>query len=210
MEKIYQKTPLNKIPWNFETPPNDLVELVDAGKVKPCRTVDVGCGTGNYAIYLTSRGFEVTGIDISPTAINIAKENAKKKGIKCNFLVADVLDDLFKVKEEFDFAFEWELLHHVFPEQRREYVENVYELLNPRGKYLSVCFSEKDKEFRGSGNYRVTGLGTDLYFSSEGELRSLFEPFFKIEELKTITIRGRPKAHFANYAFMEKRSRVHL
>ena len=65
MEKIYQKTPLNKIPWNFETPPNDLVELVDAGKVNPCKTVDLGCGTGNYAIYLASQGFNVTGIDIS-------------------------------------------------------------------------------------------------------------------------------------------------
>jgi SAM-dependent methyltransferase len=208
MDKIYRKTPLNEIPWNIDVPPHQLVELVDSGKVKPCKTIDLGCGIGNYAVYLASRGFGVTGIDVSKTAINIAKDNATKKGIKCDFLVADVLGDLCEVKETFDFAFEWELLHHIFPEHRRKYVGNVYKLLNPGSVYLSVCFSEKDSEFGGSGSYRVTGLGTVLYFSSEHELRKLFEPFFKIRELKTIEIRGRPKSHFANYAFMERRGRV--
>ena len=101
-----------------------------------------------------------------------------------------------------------ELLHHVFPEQRMMYVENVYKLLNHGSTYLSVCFSEKDKEFAGSGNYRVTSLGTILYFSSEHELRDLFEPYFKIRELKIIVVRGKPKSHFSNYVFMERKSRV--
>ena len=204
MDKIYRKTPLNEIPWNIDVPPHQLVELVDSRKVKPCKTIDLGCGIGNSAVYLASRGFGVTGIDVSTTAINIAKDNATKKEIKCDFLVADVLGDLCEVKETFDFAFEWELLHHIFPEHRRKYVANVHKLLNPGSVYLSVCFSEKDSEFGGSGNYRLTGLGTVLYFSSKHELRRLFEPFFKIRELKTIEIRGRPKSHFANYAFMER------
>ena len=210
MDRIYRKTPLKEIPWNFETPPNDLVKLIESGKLQPCKTIDLGCGTGNYAIYLASQGFKVTGIDVSAKAIRIAKENAKKKGVKCDFLVADVLSDLFEVEEKFDFAFEWELLHHIFPEHRRKYVENVYKLLNSGGVYFSICFSEKDRDFSGSGKFRVTRLGTILYFSSEQELRVLFEPYFNIRELKTVAIRGRPKSHFANYAFMERRSRVHL
>ena len=104
MDKIYRKTPLNEIPWNIDIPPYQLVELVDSGKVKPCKTIDLGCGIGNYAVYLASRGFGVTGIDVSKTAINIAKDNATKKGIKCDFLVADVLGDLREVKETFDFG----------------------------------------------------------------------------------------------------------
>jgi len=208
MDRIYRNTPLEEIPWNIETPPNALVELVENGKVKPCKTIDLGCGTGNYAIYLASIGFDVTGIDISPTAIKIAKENAKKKGVKCNFLVTDVLGNLDEVKETFDFAYDWELLHHIFPEQRKKYIENVYRILNPKGKYLSVCFSEKDPQFGGSGKYRQTQLGTILYFSSEDELRDLFEPYFNIKELKTIGIRGKPTPHLANYAFMERKSRT--
>jgi SAM-dependent methyltransferase len=202
MEKIYQKTPLNEIPWNRETPPDVLVELVENEKVKPCKTIDLGCGAGNYSVYLASVGFDVTGIDISPTAIKAARENAKKKGVKCNFLVANALGNLNEFKGKFDFAYDWELLHHLFPEQRRIYVKNVYETLKPRGKYLSVCFSEKDPSFGGSGKYRKTRLGTILYFSSENELRNLFEPYFNIEEIKTIEIRGKPAAHLANYVFM--------
>lgn len=145
------------------------------------------------------------GIDFSPTAIKIAKESAKKKGIECGFIVADVLGDLDEVKESFDFAYDWELLHHIFPEKRRKYVENVYRILNPRGKYLSVCFSEKDLQFGGSGKYRETPLGTILYFSSEDELRDLLEPYFNTKELKTIEISGKFAPHLANYAFMERK-----
>ena len=208
MDKIYRNTPLEEIPWNIETLPDVLAELVDSGKVKPCKTIDLGCGTGHYAIYLASIGFDVTGIDISPTAIKIAKENAKKKGVKCNFLATDVLGNLDEVKETFDFAYDWELMHHIFPQQRKKYVENVYRILNPKGKYLSVCFSAKEPEFGGSGKYRETRLGTILYFSSEDELRDLFEPYFNIKELKTIAIRGKPVPHLANYAFMERKSRT--
>ena len=205
MDRIYKKIPLEEIPWNIETPPDALVELVDSGKVKPCKTIDLGCGTGNYAIYLASKGFDVTGIDISPAAINIAKENAKKKGVKERFLVADVLGDLDEVRETFDFAYDWELLHHIFPEKRKKYVENVYKILNPGGKYLSVCFSEKDPEFGGSGKYRETRLGTLLYFSSEDELRDLFKPYFNIKELKTIEVTAKSAHHLACYAFIERK-----
>ncbi len=208
MERIYQKTPLNEIPWNIEIPPDVLSKLVDSGKVKPCKTIDLGCGTGNYSIYLASLGFDVTGIDISPTAIKIAKENAKKKGIKCNFIVADALDDMNEVKSTFDFAYDWELLHHIFPKQRKAYVKNVYEILRPRAQYLSVCFSENDHGFGGSRKYRKTRLGTLLYFSSEDELKDLFKRYFNIEELKEIEIRGKPTSHIANYAFMERRNRL--
>jgi len=205
MDEIYRNVPLEKIPWNIETPPDVLVKLIESGKVKPCQTIDLGCGAGNYALYLAGIGFEVTGIDISPWAIKIAKEHATRKGVRCLFLTADVLDNLNKVQGTFDFAYDWEMLHHIFPENRKKYVDNVYQLLNPKGKYLSVCFSEKDTQFGGSGKYRETQLGTTLYFSSEEELKELFESCFNIQELKTIEIKGKSAPHLANYAFMVKR-----
>ncbi|MBE0416116.1 MAG: class I SAM-dependent methyltransferase [Dehalococcoidia bacterium] len=208
MDKIYRNMPLEEIPWNIENPPKALVELVESGKLKPCKTIDLGCGAGNYAIYLASKGFDVTGVDISSKAIEIANENAGKKGLKCNFLVADVLGDLDEIEETFDFAYDWALLHHIFPEKRKKYVENVYGLLNPIGKYLSVCFSEKDPQFGGSGKYRKTPLGTLLYFSSEKELRDLFDPYFNIKEIKTMEISGKSAPHLASYVFMEKKWKI--
>lgn len=204
LEKVYRDRPLKEIPWNFEAPPDELVELIEKKRIKPCKAIDLGCGTGNYALYLAEQGFEMTGVDSSPSAIQIAKENAKKRNLECDFLVMDVLGDFKKIHGAFDFVYDWLLLHHVYPINRRAYCENVDKILNPGGKYLSVCFSEKDRQFGGLGKYRETALGTTLYFSSEKELRDLFVPFFQIEELKTIEIPSKPAPHLSLYTFMTK------
>ena len=205
MDEIYRSLSLDEIPWNRETPPALLIELLDSGKVKPCKAVDLGCGAGNYAIYLAQRGFEVTGVDFSTTAIKIAGENAQKQNVKCVFLIADVIDGLTEINQHWDFAYEWGLLHHILPEKRKKYVNNVWQILNPEGKYLYLCFSEKDKGFEGSGNYRNTQFGSTLYFSSEDELRDLFSPEFRIIDLRTVEIAGKFEPHIFNYVFMEKK-----
>ncbi|MRR56282.1 MAG: hypothetical protein EG822_17580 [Deltaproteobacteria bacterium] len=68
IDKIYRETPLEKIPWNVETPPETLVELVRSGRIKPCKAVDLGCGAGNQVVYLAGMGFGMTGIDSSTAA----------------------------------------------------------------------------------------------------------------------------------------------
>jgi SAM-dependent methyltransferase len=204
IEDIYKNLSPKEIPWNIETPPDMLVELVESGTIKPCKAIDLGCGTGHYAMYLAQNSFDVTGIDISPTAIKIAQEKAEIERVTCRFMVADVLGNLNEVKDTYDFAYDWSLLHHVHPEKRRTYIENVNKILNIGGRYLSVCFSEKDPLFGGSGKYRETPLGTVLYFSSEEELKELFSGYFRIIELKTLEIEGKYAPHLANYAFMTK------
>ena len=114
MEQIYSETPPGDIPWNNETPPKALVELMEAEQVQPCKAIDLGCGAGNYAIYLAGLGFDVTGVDISPMAIALAEADAKRKSLACRFLVADILAGLPEITETFDFAYDWSLLHHVF------------------------------------------------------------------------------------------------
>jgi len=205
MEKIYGETPPEEIPWNMEAPPKALVDLIDTGQVQPCKALDMGCGAGNYAIYLAGLGFDVTGVDISPSAIALAEANAKRKEVTCRFVAADVLGGLAEITETFEFAYDWSLLHHVFPENRRQYVETVHRLLVPGGKYLSVCFSEKDAGFGGAGKVRRTPLDTVLYFSSEGELRDLFDPNFDVMALETVQVEGKREPHLMNWCFMEKK-----
>jgi 2-polyprenyl-3-methyl-5-hydroxy-6-metoxy-1,4-benzoquinol methylase len=91
MEDIYQQIPINEIPWDMKEPPQPLVELVTSGKILPCKTIDLGCGTGNNSIYLAKQGYDVTGIDITSMAIRLAKEKADEIGLTCNFIAANFL-----------------------------------------------------------------------------------------------------------------------
>ena len=144
IDRIYRKIPLDNIPWNSETPPDALVRLVQDGKVRPCRTVDLGCGAGNYAIYLAGLGFEVTGVDSSPTAITIAKEHAEKRRARCRFIVADLLGGLQEVTGMFDFAYDWEFLHHIFPEEPGDLYQKCPEDPEPGGNLL-LCLLQRER-----------------------------------------------------------------
>ena len=205
MDGVYKNRRLDEIPWNNTDPPELLVGLVKSGRVRPCKAIDLGCGAGNYAIYLASKGFEVTGVDFSKTAIKLAKKNAKKNSVKCEFIAGDVINELDNVEGGRDFAYDWGLLHHIMPEYRHKYVSNVNGLLNPGGKYLSMCFHEKDAYFEGDGKFRKSSLSTTLYFSNEDELEKLFSPFFDIIELRIIELAGKFGTHTFNYCFMQKK-----
>ena len=204
MESIYQELTPERIPWNLEDPPQLIVDLVESKQILPCEAVDLGCGAGNYAVWFASKGFQMTGIDFSPKAIEMAQEISRKKGVTCRFIAEDLMGGLGRLHRSFDFAYDWEVLHHVFPEDREQYVLNVEKLLKPGGAYLSVCFSEEDPSFGGVGKVRKTPLGTALYFSSEEELRELFTPHFQVNELRTSEITGKYGPHKAVVARMTR------
>jgi cyclopropane fatty-acyl-phospholipid synthase-like methyltransferase len=205
MEQIYRDLPLDSIPWNMSDPPALLVEAIKSRKIKPCKAVDLGCGAGNYAVWLAQQGFAVTGIDISERATECARDLANRLGVACEFEVADLLGELRRFHEEFDFAYDWEVLHHIFPQERKSYLSNVHSILRPNGMYFSLCFSEEDSDFGGTGNYRKTPLGTTLYFSSESELKELFGPLFHICELSTVEVAGKYRPHLAIKAWLQRK-----
>ena len=61
-----------RAPWDIGAR-EELVALVDSGRIQPCRAIDLGCGTGANAIYLAENGFEVTGVDYAEAAIEDRK-----------------------------------------------------------------------------------------------------------------------------------------
>jgi SAM-dependent methyltransferase len=186
---------LARVPWNLEEPTRLLVEFVESGAISPCRAVDLGCGAGNYAVWLAAKGFQVTGLDLSTNALRHARRLADRAGVDCRFVPADLCGEVSGMDGDFDFAYDWEVLHYVFPEDRETYVRNVHRMLRPGARYLSVCFSESDGGFGGEGKFRKTTLGTTLYFSSADELRLLFEPLFDIDALSIERVEGKYEPH---------------
>ncbi len=67
---------------------------------KNVKILDIGCGTGRHAIELAKRGYNVSGIDLSPSMIEKAKENARKAELNIEFKIADARSPHFE--NEFD------------------------------------------------------------------------------------------------------------
>ncbi len=67
---------------------------------KSCRILDVGCGTGRHAIELAGRGYDITGVDLSPSQIRRAREKAKAAGLDIRFEEMDARNMSFN--NEFD------------------------------------------------------------------------------------------------------------
>ena len=65
---------------------------IDAlGDVNGKKILDVGCGSGLYAIYLAKAGADVTGIDFSSNMIALAENNARAEGVGARFMHQDFL-----------------------------------------------------------------------------------------------------------------------
>src|SRR4249920_1669368 len=79
------------LPWDTGRPSSELESVFRRNTIPPCRALEIGCGTGTNSVWLAEQGFEVTGIDLAPLAVERAQERARAAGVKADFLVADVL-----------------------------------------------------------------------------------------------------------------------
>ena len=96
-------------PWDIGGPQPALAQVLDEG-VKGPKVLDVGCGTGDLAIALARRGYDVTAVDISGVAIDIARAKAAGEGLTVHFDVQDATG-LALPSAPFDSVFDSGLLH---------------------------------------------------------------------------------------------------
>ena len=202
MGKILRETPLEKIPWQ-KTQADYFTEVIGAGKIKPGSALDLGCGTGAKSIYLTKRGFEVTGVDISETAIKFAKESAQKAKVEVEFVVADATDLGFLKDEKFDFVLDWANLHGIPKSKRKKYIREVAKHTRKSGKLLLRCFSKW-----GVGKESVPREMGRIYLFSKEDIENLFGSYFKIIETNKsrpfIRKTRRPPAKWLDEYLMER------
>lgn len=203
LDKTYEHP--ETVPWDTVEPPAELVQLIRDGVLKPCKTLDVGCGNGHHSIYLAKEGFEVTGIDIAGNAIAQARKNAQKQNISATFIELDARD-ITGLVQKYDFIFEWGLLHFILPEFRQNYARDIASVVNAGGTYLVLTFSEQSPEW-GGGKTRTGISGAPLYYSSMEELTALYEPYFEIVETKIrpIYFKNSGNEHLENYLLMKRK-----
>jgi methyl halide transferase len=130
----YWITFLDQIPWESNCPDINLVKYLE--KASPNEAIDVGCGSGINSNYIYEKGINVIGIDISTTALGLAKERYPN----VQFETGDVL--CLKIEKKFDFVFD-KGCFHVFnnKEEREMFAKSVSNLLTENGVWLSIIGS---------------------------------------------------------------------
>ena len=165
-DSAYRGTP----PWDIGRPQKEFVELVRRGELTGS-VLDIGCGTGENALFFAGEGHEVWGIDSTPLAIQKAMEKARGRGLRVHFLVLNALD-LSSLNRKFDTATDSGLFHTLSDEDRPVFVDNLAAILSPGGTYFMLCFS--DQEPCGYGPRRIT----------EREIRNSFRDGWSVNYIR--------------------------
>ena len=137
-EERYKK---GDLPWDTGEHDKNLEQAIKEESILPCPVLELGAGTGSDAVWLAKQGFKVTAIDVSPTAIEIARGKAADSGVQIEFIAANVLKDKIPTGP-FDFVFDRGCFH-IFdlPEERSRLAEIIWNHLKPHGYWFSIIGS---------------------------------------------------------------------
>jgi SAM-dependent methyltransferase len=160
-------------PWDIGRPQPAFVRLADEGRFAG-HVLDAGCGTGEHALLAASRGAEVTGMDLAPTAIARARAKAAERGLRARFLIADALD-LPRQGLTVDTVIDSGVFHVFDDEDRARYIAGLAAALRPGGVCYLMCFSDRQPGDWGPRRFRAE------------ELRAAFRDGWTVESLTADT-----------------------
>ncbi|MEZ4537809.1 MAG: methyltransferase domain-containing protein [Cyanobacteriota/Melainabacteria group bacterium] len=137
-ELCYQQ---GRTPWEYgrHAPPLETF-MKSPYRLPPGKVAVLGCGTGHDAVYLAQMGYEVTGIDFAPTAIQSTYQKFVQARVagKSAFLLQRDIFDLHEYTGYFDSIVEHTCFCSIDPVHRRRYMFATRDLLKKGGKFLAI------------------------------------------------------------------------
>lgn len=163
-------------PWDIGHPQPAIVEAGKRGRLGG-PLLDVGCGTGEHALYFAAAGEDVVGVDVVPAAIELARAKAAERGVASppEFVAADILREPESLGDRrFRSIVDVGFFHALDDAERAAWRTLLGRLLVSGGTYVFECFS--DLMPGDIGPRRVT----------ESEIRSTFaeEHGFRVASLE--------------------------
>ena len=154
------------MPWEKGEAAPGLVDFMAVQPELARGTVCVpGCGTGHDARIWARAGFAVTGYDLAPSAVRLARERTAAAGLQAQFEPGDFLRD--EPPQQFDWLFEHTLFCAIDPADRERYEQAVWRWLKPGGNYLAV-------------NYMIPDTDGPPFGTTREELLERFSPRFDL------------------------------
>lgn len=150
-ESVYENADhddLSTIPWATLAPNVYLEEhLTQEGSVSGKKALVIGCGLGDDALILEKHGYEVEALDISPSAIALAKKRYPKS--KVDFHVGDIYDMPVSSKGKYDFVYEGLTIQSLPPKDRENLVGIIVSLVSKGGELLVYANTQDDTDTYG-------------------------------------------------------------
>ena len=164
-----------KPPWSIGEPQPEIAALIEQGKFRG-DVLDVGCGEAAVDLYLAERGFTTVGLDLSPTAIELATAEAVKRGLtNASFEVADI-SAFGGYDGRFNTIVDSTLFHSIPVEAREGYQQSVARAAAPGASYYVLVFDRA-----GLPNGPANPV-------TEDELREVVSKYWTIDEIRPARI----------------------
>ena len=183
-------------PWSIDAPQPELAALIEQGKFHG-DVLDVGCGEAAISLILAERGYTTVGLDLSPTAIDLARREAEKRSLtNVTFAVADISDfDGFPPGSagRFGTIVDSTLFHSIPVEAREGYQQSISRAAAPGASYFALVF---DKAAIPEGP--INAVTAD-------ELREVVSKYWVVDEIRPARLYARLPEGSAELPFMELR-----
>jgi SAM-dependent methyltransferase len=162
-------------PWSIGEPQPELAALIEQGMFHG-DVLDVGCGEAAVSLYLAERGFTTVGLDLSSTAIQLAKAEAAKRGLtNAAFEVADI-SAFTGYDGRFGSIVDSTLFHSIPVEAREGYQQSIVRAAAPGASYIALVFDRA-----GMPNGPANPV-------TEDELRNVVSKYWVIDGIKPARI----------------------
>jgi SAM-dependent methyltransferase len=134
-------TPWEKAGVGFGPQLSSLLDREQADATLPLgKALDIGCGTGDHAIELARRGWQVTGVDYVAQALDKARDKATAAGVAIEYVEADATRLADSVGNGYQLLLDVGCLHGFKPDQREDYARGAAAVTARGGVLLLFAF----------------------------------------------------------------------
>ena len=158
MDKLFRQSMYERYKRTIEFLTSNDVETV----------LDVGCGSGRYALDLSRNGMSITGVDLAQEMLDIAESNSQKFGFDNNFILGSYLD--VKINQKHDAA----ILMGLF-----DYISNPVDLFiklkKDTSKYILVSFPKSGGILAWQRKIRYNRRNCQLFYYTKESLKAVME-----------------------------------
>jgi SAM-dependent methyltransferase len=176
----------NRPPWSIGEPQPEIAALIAAGRFHG-DVLDAGCGEAATALALAEQGFTTVGLDQSPTAIKLARDEAANRGLtNATFDVADI-SAFTGYDGRFGTILDSTLFHSMPIELREGYQQSIVRAAAPGASYFVLVFDR---------NTMPVGPANPV---TEQELRDVVSKYWVIEEIRPARIHANVAENFTGF-----------